>query len=98
MTIAAHAGTGRLDDGLRDELLRRLAEASPEEVAAGEISADATLQEDLGLGSLDAIMLVLDLEEEYDIDIEDDELAALDTVASLLALVESKAPAAARGA
>lgn len=91
MTTAAHP-----EAGLHHEILRRLAEASPEEVSAQEISADDSLREDLGLGSLDAIMLVLDLEEEYGIDIEDDELSALDTVASLLALVEAKVPAAAR--
>lgn len=81
-------------DGLRAEVLRRLAEAAggglqPESIADGD-----SLRDDLGLGSLDAVLLVLDLEERYGIDVEDDELAALDSVGSLLALVESKRPAA----
>lgn len=81
---------------LRVELLRRLAAAAEREVEAGEISAGDSLRDDLGLGSLDAILLVLELEEWLEIDVEDEELAALDTVGSLLELVESKVRAADR--
>ena len=79
-------------DELRADLLQRLAAAADGSVEAGTISADDSLRDDLGLGSLDAILLVLDLEESYGIDIEDDELAALDTVGSLLALIGAKRP------
>lgn len=79
-------------DELRADLLRRLAKAADGQLEAATITPDHSLRDDLGLGSLDAILLVLDLEERYGIDIEDDELTALDTVGSLLALVESKRP------
>lgn len=79
-------------DELRADVLRRLAAAADGLVEAGTISADDYLRDDLGLGSLDAILLILDLEDSYGIDIEDDELAALDTVGSLLALIEAKRP------
>lgn len=80
-------------DELRAEVLRRLAEAAGGGVEPAAISAAASLRDDLGLGSLDAVLLVLDLEERFGIDVGDDELAALDTVGSLLALVAAKRPA-----
>ncbi|HEX6201708.1 MAG TPA: acyl carrier protein [Thermoanaerobaculia bacterium] len=77
-------------DELRAEVLRRIAEATEGKVEPEAIAAGASLRDDLGLGSLDALLLVLDLEERYGIDVEDEELAALDTVEGLLALVEAK--------
>jgi acyl carrier protein len=76
----------------RRELLQRLAEASETDLDAAAIADHHRLRDDLGLGSLDAIMLLLDLEDHYDVDVTDDELAALDTVGSLLALVDAKRP------
>jgi acyl carrier protein len=77
-------------DDVRREVLRRLADAADLKGEAREISTTASLREDLGLGSLDAVLLVMDLEERLGIDIEDDELASLDTVDTLLELVEAK--------
>ncbi len=83
------AGALSIDD-VRREVLSRLADASDRMGQAHEISITASLREDLGLGSLDAVLLVIDLEERLGIDIEDDELASLDTVDTLLKLVEAK--------
>lgn len=73
----------------RADLLTRLAEVSDDDLDVADIT-DTDLLQDLGIESLDAVMLVLDLEEYYDIDVGDDEVAALDTVGSLLALLDSK--------
>lgn len=83
------AGDLAIDD-LRREVLRRLAEASDRVGPAQEISTTASLREDLGLGSLDAVLLVMDLEERLGIDVEDDELVSLETVGTLLELLEAK--------
>lgn len=77
-------------EDVRREVLRRLADASGRVGQSHEISSTASLREDLGLASLDAILLVIDLEERLGIDIEDDELASLDTVGPLLDLIEAK--------
>ena len=45
---------------------------------------------DLGIDSLDLVDLVFELEDELGIQFEDDELANLNTVESLIRLVESK--------
>lgn len=59
-------------------------------VDEAKITLDAKLKEDLGIDSLDAVELVLDLETVFDIKIEDDEIASLTTVNDICKLVESK--------
>lgn len=55
-----------------------------------EIKLESTLKEDLGIDSLAAVELSLDLETEFDIEISDEELAALVTVEDIVKLIESK--------
>ena len=45
---------------------------------------------DLGLDSLDLVEVIMDVEEEFDIQFEDDEMMSLKTVADVLATIESK--------
>lgn len=59
-------------------------------VDADKVTADASLKEDLGIDSLDAVELVLDIETKFDIKIEDDEISSLVTVGDIIKLVESK--------
>ena len=51
----------------------------------------ANLKDDLGIDSLAAVELSLELETEFDVRIEDEELAKLVTVADIVSLLESKA-------
>ena len=55
------------------------------------IKMEANLKDDLGLDSLAAVELSLELETEFDVRIEDEELAKLVTVADIVSLLESKA-------
>lgn len=52
------------------------------------ITPEATLMEDLGIDSLSAVELAMELETEFDIRIEDDELANLKTVQDIIDVVE----------
>lgn len=54
------------------------------------ITMESNLKDDLGVDSLAAVELSLELETEMDITIEDDELAKLVTVADIVTLIESK--------
>lgn len=45
-----------------------------------EVTDDARLVDDLGVDSLDAIDLVMEFEEEFDIEIQDDDYANIKTV------------------
>ena len=60
------------------------------EVPADEIQPEALLTQDLGLDSVDAMVLALRVEEETGLELSDDELKALDTVASVVALVHQR--------
>ena len=55
-----------------------------------EIKLESNLKDDLGIDSLAAIELSLDLETEFDVEISDEELAALVTVEDIVKLIESK--------
>ena len=55
------------------------------------IKMEANLKDYLGIDSLAAVELSLELETEFDVRIEDEELAKLVTVADIVSLLESKA-------
>jgi acyl carrier protein len=74
----------------RNEIVARLAEVVEREIEPGQVLDDHRLQADLGLASLDAVLLTLELEERYDIAIDDEEILSLRAVADLLDLVEVK--------
>ena len=54
------------------------------------ITLESKLKEDLDIDSLAAVELSLDLETEFDVEISDEELAALVTVEDIVNLIESK--------
>jgi acyl carrier protein len=51
---------------------------------------EARLIEDLGLDSLDAVELAISVERKFDIEVPEEELTKLKTVADMIALVESR--------
>lgn len=55
-----------------------------------QIKEESLLNEDLGIDSLDAVELSLDLETEFDVEISDEELASLKTVKDIVDLIEAK--------
>lgn len=56
-------------------------------VPPGRVTEAATLDEDLGATSLDRVEVVMSLEDEFLIDISDDEASRLNTVGDVLACV-----------
>lgn len=55
-----------------------------------EVKPEAKLNEDLGIDSLAAVELALELENTFDVRIEDEELAKLETVQDVIDIIESK--------
>ena len=55
---------------------------------AGDIAAASDLRRDLMLDSLDMYEVMMDLEDEFGIDLDEDAVAACVTVADLVRLVE----------
>ena len=55
-----------------------------------EISLDSNFMDDLGADSLDTVELVMNIEEEFGIEIPDDEVAEMPTVKSILNYLTSQ--------
>lgn len=60
-------------------------------VKEGEITLDADFVNDLGADSLDAVELVMAIEEEFKIEIEDDEAESLTSLRKVVEFMEKKA-------
>lgn len=59
-------------------------------VDGAEVTPEAKLNDDLGIDSLAAVELALELENVFDVRIEDEELAKLVTVQDVIDIIESK--------
>ena len=70
----------------------RIAEIIVEQlgVSREEISPDASFVEDLGADSLDIVELVMAMEEEFDVEIPDDEAARIERIRDAVAYLKEK--------
>jgi len=59
-------------------------------VNADDVLPDAKFVEDLGADSLDQVELVMALEEEFDLDIPDEDAEKIRTVANAIEFIKSK--------
>lgn len=59
-------------------------------VDAESITLETSFEEDLGADSLDIAELVMALEEEFDIEIGDDDLASVSTVGDVVSYIASR--------
>ncbi|RXG17634.1 acyl carrier protein [Leeuwenhoekiella aestuarii] len=62
----------------------------PEDVNPDAISPESHLVTDLNINSTHLVDIVLDVEDAFDITIEDDELDNMETVTASIALIEQK--------
>ena len=60
------------------------------DVDENRITEDTNLQDDLGVDSLDAVELVIVLEDLFDIDIPDEEAEGLRTVGDIVRYIEQR--------
>jgi len=61
-------------------------------VDAGKVTMDSRLFEDLGADSANVMMLVMDLEQEFDITVEDEVFANIRTVGDIVRYLEENLP------
>ena len=61
------------------------------DVEEDKVTADTDLQEDLGADSLDVVDLLMSIEDEFGVDVPDDEIENIKTVGSLVSYIEANA-------
>lgn len=59
------------------------------DVDEDKISEDTDLQEDLGADSLDVVDLLMSIEDEFEIEVPDDEIEDLKTVGAIVNYIEA---------
>ena len=59
------------------------------DVEEDKITADTDLQEDLGADSLDVVDLLMSIEDEFEIEVPDDEIENLKTVGAIVNYIEA---------
>lgn len=57
-------------------------------VEAEKVTLDSSLKEDLGADSLDAVEIIMDIEDEFGIEIDDTQVEAVATVGDLVNYIE----------
>jgi acyl carrier protein len=77
-------------DAIREKVIEHLLAASDEELEAADVTDATSLRDDLDLSSLQAVTLVMDLEDEFGVTIDDEEIESLGTVGDVLELIEAK--------
>lgn len=59
-------------------------------VDESEVKAEASFRDDLGADSLDVVELVMELEDEFDMEISDEDAENISTVGNAVSYIESK--------
>ena len=59
------------------------------DVEEDKITADTDLQEDLGADSLDVVDLLMSIEDEFEVEVPDEEIEKIKTVGSLVSYIEA---------
>ncbi len=61
------------------------------DVEEDKITAETDLQEDLGADSLDVVDLLMSIEDEFDVEVPDEEIENIKTVGALVSYIEANA-------
>lgn len=75
---------------LSEKLMSIVKSYIPENEMPENIDYDSNLTNDLGINSMHVIDIVIDIENEFDITIEDEELQSMDTLHKVLDVLQSK--------
>lgn len=73
------------------DILEKVAQIIADELTCDieDITPETHLADDLGADSLDAIELIMSIEDEFDVEIEDDDLQSVQTVQDIIDILEN---------
>jgi len=77
---------------LKEDIIKKVKEITSEQLGVDEsqITPEAKFVDDLGADSLDTVELVMALEEEFDLEISDEEAEKLTTVQKVIDYIEDR--------
>ncbi|KAL7465602.1 hypothetical protein ACHAXS_005914, partial [Conticribra weissflogii] len=87
-SMVARSVSIQMGEGSVEERVRELVKSQLD--ADGDFDDSASFMDDLGADSLDAVELIMSLEEEFDIEIPDEEVEGITTVQAAIDFVKSK--------
>ncbi len=73
-----------------DRLVKVFQVVLEEEINPEEISMEASLREDIGINSIGLLYMAMAVEEEFDIKFTNEDFVSIQTVADVIACIESK--------
>lgn len=77
-------------EDIYDQLKSIISIYLPEDVSVDSIGPESHLINELNINSSHLVDVVLDVEDTFEIEIKDDELEAMDTVSSAIAIIQNK--------
>ena len=81
----------RMDENIKYEKLRNIIKLYlPEDVSVEDIEVKSHLINDLNINSANLVDIVLDVEDEFDIMLENDDMETMQTVEDALLIIDSK--------
>jgi acyl carrier protein len=89
-SLAKDASLAPLSEKVLKEIKEKLASESDRDISLEDIVPTMSLRDDLGMDSMQAVSLSLDLEDAFSITLENDDLIQLNTVGDLMSVVQAK--------
>ena len=79
-----------MNTSILQTVMKHLLNEVEDGISVNEITIESRLREDLNLNSLQAVNLIIEIEDEYSISISEEELAPLETVGDVVDIIQSK--------
>lgn len=75
---------------LMQTVVKHLLNEVEDVISADDITIESRLRDDLNLNSLQAVNIIIELEDEFNISISEDEMAPLVTVGNVVDMIQNK--------
>ena len=79
-----------MNSSIFQSVVKQLLNEVEDIISADDITLKSRLRDDLNLNSLQAVNIIIELEDEFNISISEDELAPLETVGDMVSVLQNK--------
>lgn len=83
-------GYSIMNNSILQTVITHLLKEVEDGISADDIKAEMRLRDDLNLNSLQAVDIIIELEDEFNISVSEDELAPLVTVGDVVDIIQKK--------